>query len=168
MNGGIVEALHIGAVRGEPMSPAHTIKVCAGRGIEGDRYFDYARRLSRSAFRACAITLIEMESLEMLEREHAILLTAQGSRRNVATRGVDLNALVGAEFQVGGVRLRGLMLCEPCVLLERHTHLKLVQPLWHRGGLRAEVLTDGVISVGDGVATNISVGGTGLATSATQ
>jgi MOSC domain-containing protein YiiM len=148
---GVVEALHTRATRGAPMTRASTINVFAGRGIEGDRYFDYAQQLSRDPFWACAITLIEMESLEWLALEHDIHLSAGDSRRNIATRGVDLNALVGSEFSVGDVRLRGQMLCEPCKLLERHTGIKLVKQLLHRGGLRAEVLSDGVISVGDTV-----------------
>jgi MOSC domain-containing protein YiiM len=65
------------------------------------------------------------------------------------TRGIDLNALVGHEFLLGGVRCRGMRLCEPCRVLERYASRPLLRPLVHRGGLRADVLEDGVVSVGD-------------------
>ena len=87
--------------------------------------------------RACAITLIEAEALEALEREHGVRLEPHESRRNIVTRGVALNELVGREFRVGEVVLRGLMLCEPCRHLEKLTGKQLIRGLVHRGGLRA-------------------------------
>lgn len=135
----------------EPLRAVSRITVRAGRGVEGDRYFDYARRLSRDPGKACAITLVEMEALEALEREHGIVMTPTESRRTVAVRGVDLNALVGREFRVGSARLRGQLPCEPCVHLERLSGKRVVRGLVHRGGLRAEVLEDGEIEIGDGL-----------------
>jgi MOSC domain-containing protein YiiM len=72
-------------------------------------------------------------------------------RRNVVTRGIDLNALVGHEFWLGTVRCRGMRLCEPCVVIERYASRPVLRQLVHRGGLRADILQDGVIHVGDDV-----------------
>ncbi len=149
---GLVVALSIGAERLQPLVSVPRVTARAGRGVEGDRYFDHARRLSRDPHRACGITLIEMEALEALEREHGIAMTPAESRRTVAVRGIDLNALVGHEFRVGSARLRGLLLCEPCVHLERLSGKKVVRGLVHRGGLRAAIIEDGEIAVGDTLA----------------
>ena len=72
-------------------------------------------------------------------------------RRNVVTRGIDLNGLVGREFAIGGVRCRGMRLCEPCTVIQRYAARPVLRPLVHRGGLRADILDDGVIRVGDPV-----------------
>jgi MOSC domain-containing protein YiiM len=71
------------------------------------------------------------------------------SRRNITTRGIRLNDLVGKEFRIGDVRARGTKLCEPCTHLEALTGKPLIKPLTHRAGLRADLLTSGRISVGD-------------------
>jgi MOSC domain-containing protein YiiM len=98
------------------------------------------------------ITLIEAEAIEALERELGMVLEPGETRRNLITRGVALNHLVGREFSVGEVRLRGYELCEPCGTLARMTGKPQILPgLVHRGGLRAEILEGGVIRVGDSV-----------------
>ncbi|HET9015435.1 MAG TPA: MOSC domain-containing protein [Thermomicrobiaceae bacterium] len=80
-------------------------------------------------------------------------LRAGGDRRaGAATRGIDLNALVGREFTIGPVRALGQRRCEPCVHLQRLTRPGVVAGLVHRGGLRADVLSDGEIRVGDAIA----------------
>ena len=81
--------------------------------------------------------------------EVTVELSAAESRRNLATRGVPLNHLVGQEFTVGAVRLRGIRLCEPCSHLAKVACREVLPGLVHRGGLRAQILTDGVIRVGD-------------------
>jgi len=97
------------------------------------------------------LTLIAAEALEGLAVEHGIELTAAESRRNVLTRGIDLNALVGRRFRVGSVECEGVALCEPCTSLEAMTQPGVIKGLLHRGGLNADIITDGVISVGDEV-----------------
>jgi MOSC domain-containing protein YiiM len=99
------------------------------------------------------ITLIEVEALEALERERAIRVEPNETRRNIITRNVPLNHLVGREFTVGEVRVRGHRLCEPCSFLESKTRKGVCAGLIHRGGLRAEIIGTGVIRVGDAVAT---------------
>ena len=87
--------------------------------------------------------------MEAAERDYGLELSAEESRRNVLTCGVALNHLVGREFQIGEVRLRGLKLCEPCTHLQQLTSKAVLKALRHRGGLRAEILGGGVIKVGE-------------------
>jgi MOSC domain-containing protein YiiM len=84
--------------------------------------------------------------------EHGVEITAAESRRNVLTRGIDLNALVGKRFRVGNVECLGVQLCEPCTSLEGMTRPGVIKGLVHRGGLNADILSDGEIAVGDEVA----------------
>ena len=98
------------------------------------------------------ITLIEVEALQGAKQDSGLEISAEESRRNVLTCGVALNHLVGREFCIGEVRLRGLKLCEPCSHLEKVTAKKVIAALRHRGGLRAEILVSGAIRVGDVIA----------------
>jgi MOSC domain-containing protein YiiM len=124
--------------------------VRAGHGLEGDRYFDGRGTFSSRYAAGHELTLIEGEALDdlVLPSER---LAPEEARRNVVTRGIDLNALVGARFCVGAVECVGRRLCEPCAHLQRLTHPDTLRGLVHRGGLRADVLADGVIRVGDRV-----------------
>jgi MOSC domain-containing protein YiiM len=97
------------------------------------------------------LTLIEAEAIEAAEREYQVTLTAGSARRNVVTRGVPLNHLVGLEFLIGGVKVRGIRLCEPCSHLQALTGVAVIKAFRHRGGLRAQILTQGLIRVGDAV-----------------
>ena len=125
----------------------------AGRGLEGDRYFKGTGTFWKPEPDR-ELTLIEIEAIEEFARNSGIELDSSEGRRNLVTRGVSLNDLVGREFQVGGVRLRGIRLCEPCSHLARLTgHKEIVRGMRHRGGLRAQILTDGLIRVGDEVKT---------------
>lgn len=127
----------------------------AGRGLEGDRYFDERGTFSNPHGRGYDLTLIEAEVLDGLELP-AGRLSAEEARRNIVTRGIDLNALVGERFRVGDVECLGQRLCEPCAHLERLTAATgkpgTLRALIHRGGLRADVLSDGEIRVGDEIA----------------
>jgi MOSC domain-containing protein YiiM len=95
------------------------------------------------------ITLIEIEAIQALDVELGIKLAPGEARRNIVTQGVPLNHLVDKEFCVGDVKLRGVRLCEPCDHLESLTKPKVNPGLVHRGGLRADILTQGTIKVGD-------------------
>ena len=95
------------------------------------------------------MTLIESEALDAASREAGLGFLPEDSRRNIITRGVRLNDLVGQEFQVGSVKLRGVELCEPCAHLAQLAGKPILRSLVHRGGLRADILSDGVIHVGD-------------------
>jgi MOSC domain-containing protein YiiM len=140
---GRVVEINIGPF-GEVPAPVPTVEAHAGKGLHGNRYY-----FDGGAKPGQALTLIAAEALEGLSTEHGIELSAAESRRNVLTRGIDLNALVGKRFRVGSVECEGVELCEPCTSLEGMTRPGVIKGLVHRGGLNADILTDGVISVGD-------------------
>jgi MOSC domain-containing protein YiiM len=145
---GTVESIHIAsAAQGPPQSVAQATAI-PGAGLEGDRY-----ALKLGTFYKpkpdYELTLIEAEAIEALRRDYHVELTAGEARRNIVTRNVPLNHLVGREFAIGDVRIRGLRLCEPCDHLQKITGKPVIKGLLHRGGLRAQILTAGTIRVGD-------------------
>jgi len=143
MNAGIVVAIHIAPVPHGKMQAVESVRAMAGVGLEGDHH---TRKPKPGAGRE--LTLIETEALAAFEREYGITLSAEESRRNLATEGVALNHLVGREFTIGEVRAIGIELCEPCSHLAKLTGKKVKPGLTHRGGLRAEILVSGVIRPG--------------------
>ncbi len=146
---GKIHAIGITSEEGAPIQRVQQVKAVPGKGLEGDRYFKKFQTQPDSYRPDREITLIEAEAVEALARDIKIELEAINSRRNVVTQGVPLNHLVGREFQVGSVRLKGLKLCEPCATLEGLTQKGIITGLLHRGGLRAQILTEGIIKVGD-------------------
>jgi MOSC domain-containing protein YiiM len=146
---GSVVSIHVTPAAGQPMETVPEARALAGRGLEGDRYALGIGYYSKSpSLGGRELTLIETETLEALSAL-GVKLSAAETRRNVATSGVPLNHLVGREFWVGAVRLRGTRLCEPCKYLEGLTQAGAMAALIHRGGLRAQILHDGPIRVGD-------------------
>jgi len=131
------------------MVSVNEVHAVIGKGLEGDRYFKEAGTYSNQPGLGRDITLIELETIEALKREYSIELNPKDSRRNITTRDIALNHLVNREFKVGPVALRGIRLCDPCSHLEKLTAKGVMRGLIHRGGLRAEILTDGMIRVGD-------------------
>jgi MOSC domain-containing protein YiiM len=130
--------------------PVERVRAVVGRGLEGEYHFFAGEGLQPERDRE--LTLIATEALDALAAEHGIKVTAAESRRNIATRGIDLNRLEGRRFRVGEVECEGIELCEPCRTLERLTQPGVIRGLVHRGGLRAAILTQGEIAVGDAVA----------------
>jgi len=130
--------------------PVPRVRAVPGRGLEGDRNFFEGPGVQPE--RDKELTLIASEALDLLASEHGIELTAAESRRNVATRGIDLNELEGRRFRVGDVECEGIELCEPCNHLQGLTKPGVLRGLVHRGGLRAAILSEGEIAVGDVVA----------------
>jgi len=149
MAAGRVEGINIGPEEQLP-SPVERVAAHAGKGLVGNRYcFEDGAGPGR------ALTLIAAEALEAMAAEDGIEITAAESRRNVLTRGIDVNALVGKRFRVGGVECVGVELCHPCKHLEGMTKPGVIKGLANRGGLNADILSDGEIAVGDEVvATN--------------
>jgi MOSC domain-containing protein YiiM len=147
---GTVDSIHIAPAAKAPMQALEQVEAIPEAGLVGDRYF-----LKQGTFFKpepdFELTLIEAEAIDAAQREYKVSLAAGEARRNVVTRGVPLNHLVGREFMIGGVKIRGLRLCEPCAHLESLTGLPVIKALRHRGGLRAQILTQGVIRVGDAV-----------------
>lgn len=131
------------------MRSVPSVRAIPGKGLEGDRYFNAKGTYSDRPSPAREVTLIESEAIEAMDRDNEITIPEGASRRNVVTRGTPLNHLVGKEFLVGRTRLRGIRLCEPCSHLESLTQRGVIAGLVHRGGLRAQILTEGEIRVGD-------------------
>lgn len=148
---GRVEALALAAEARGSMVRATEASVRAGRGIEGDRYFAGRGTFSNPHARGNDLTLIEAEVLDALAGPLSSLAPEE-ARRNIVTRSIDLNALVGRRFLVGEVECVGQRLCEPCAHLQRLTAPGILRALVHRGGLRADALSDGVVRVGDEIA----------------
>jgi MOSC domain-containing protein YiiM len=145
---GVVEALAIAASTGEPTQLLDSARALPGQGLEGDRHV-LGTGTFPSGMPGSALTLIEAEVCESFDPP----LEPSQHRRNVVTRGIDLNGLVGHEFTIGAVRCRGMRLCEPCTVVQRHAGRPVLRALVHRGGLRADILDDGEIKVGDSVRT---------------
>jgi MOSC domain-containing protein YiiM len=144
----VVEAIFITAKSGQPMRSVDSVQTVAGKGIVGDRKFRNPSHPKKNTLER-EITLIEAEAVEAVNRDYVLRLDAIETRRNILTRGVALNHLVGREFSVGEVRLRGIMLCEPCKHVEALTRPGVMRAMVHRGGLRAQILVGGTIRVGD-------------------
>jgi MOSC domain-containing protein YiiM len=142
---GTVEGIYLSDKAKRLPVAVDSARVVAGRGLEGDRYFVGKGSFSHWRGTGRALTLVEAEALE------DVGLGFDASRRNVVTRGVDLNALVGRRFRVGAVECLGRRLCEPCRHLEKLEGDGLMRSLAGRGGLRADVLSDGSVGVGDPV-----------------
>ena len=149
MGQGRIVAIRIHEKEGEIPHAIDEARLVAGRGIEGDANFLAAHKDPSRANEA--LTLIESEAVEAARRDYGVDVTAATSRRNVQTEGVALNHLVGREFRVGTALCRGVELCEPCGHLEKMTAKGVRQALVHRGGLRAQILEDGVARPGDSV-----------------
>ena len=149
MSQGKVVSIHIASVAAAPMKTVTQVKAVASRGLDGDRYANKLGTYSNDPGSGREVTLIESEAMEALERDYQIKLVSGQSRRNIVTRGVALNHLVGKEFSIGAVVLRGTRLCDPCAHMEKLTVRGALRGLIHRGGLRAEILTGGAIRVGD-------------------
>jgi MOSC domain-containing protein YiiM len=145
VDAGRVEGIFVGPERTLP-APVDRVQAHAGKGLAGNRYY-----FEDGAPRGRALTLIAAEALEAFTSETGIPLAADESRRNVLTRGIDVNALVGRRFRIGGVECEGVELCEPCTHLQAMTRPGVLKGMVHRAGLNADILSDGEIAVGDAV-----------------
>ena len=126
----------------EEMEDVNTVEVIASKGIVNDRYFN------ENNDQALQITLIESENIDYYNQISETNIPYISFRRNIITKGIQLNDLVGKEFLIGNVKIKGHRLCAPCRYLQEMLKQKnLVKKLLNRGGLRCEILTDGIISV---------------------
>lgn len=120
------------------------IECVAGRGIQGDRFFDY-----RDDYKG-QITFFSLEVFERVSRHFGLTDRSAGDfRRNVVVSGVNLNDLIGQEFSIQGVRFLGTAHCRPCYWMNHAIAPGAEEFLAGNGGLRAQILSDGVIAVGD-------------------
>jgi MOSC domain-containing protein YiiM len=149
---GTVAGVFVAPEAGKPMIGQAEVKAVSGKGLVGDRYFNRTGRFSRrpvAGREVTDITLVEAEVIERL-RCRGVQIDPAGTRRNIVTRGVALNDLMGSRFWVGAVQLVGVSLCEPCASLFAPTSRQdALRGLAHKGGLRARILSDGLIRTGD-------------------
>jgi MOSC domain-containing protein YiiM len=152
MEQGTIVSIHVAQAGGAAMESITNALVVIGRGLDGDRYHSRTGTYSNRPGSGRDVTLIESEVLEALQRDYGIEIEPAQARRNLVTRAVALNHLVGREFTVGEVRLRGMRLCDPCAHMENLSARGALRGLIHRGGLRADVVSGGTIRIGDFVA----------------
>jgi MOSC domain-containing protein YiiM len=143
---GVVEAIAVAPAAGEPAVTMAEVRALPGLGLEGDRHV-VGKGTFPSGLPGSALTLIEAEVCDSFDPH----LETGDHRRNLVTRGIELNGLVGHEFMVGAVRCRGTRLCEPCTVVDRYAARPVLRALVHRGGIRADILTGGIIRVGDSI-----------------
>jgi MOSC domain-containing protein YiiM len=147
---GVVADLYLSATARDDMQRQDELEVHAS-GVVGDRYASESGSWSSKAASGRALTLVEAEAIEAVRRDYGIDLAPGATRRNIVTRGVALNHLVGRTFRVGEVEVIGVRLAEPCAHLESLTAKGVRRAFVHRGGLRGEVASGGRIRVGDPV-----------------
>jgi MOSC domain-containing protein YiiM len=143
---GRLEQIWVAGAAGERPRACDVTRGLPDRGLEGDRHTIGAGTFP-SGLPGSALTLIEAEVCEAFDPP----LRPEEHRRNIVTRGIDLNSLVGSEFAIGDMRCRGMRLCEPCTVVDGYASRPVLRALVHRGGLRADILAEAEIRVGDEV-----------------
>jgi MOSC domain-containing protein YiiM len=146
---GSLESIHIASQAAGPLQSLAEVLAIPGSGLAGDRYALQQGTFFKKPDPSVELTLIEAEAIDAAEREHGVKLAPGESRRNLATRGVPLNQLIGIQFHIGAIRVRGIRPSNPCSYLQRLTGKDVMVALRQRGGLRAQILTEGIIRVGD-------------------
>ena len=149
---GTVEQIFIAERPGQPMRSVDEARGEAGCGLVGDRHFrpDGVPALGKRG-EVQDLSLVEAEVLESLGDEHGIALAGSETRRNIVTRGIRLNDLIGRQFRLGGLLCEGTELCEPCSHMQKKVGKPILKPLVHRGGLRARILSSGTVQVGEAI-----------------
>ncbi|MEZ5498414.1 MAG: MOSC domain-containing protein [Steroidobacteraceae bacterium] len=151
-----VERICIARAPGGDLVELESVELVAGQGIVGDRYF--GRRVEPGQ----NLTLVAAEQILAINAEYGTTYDLLATRRNLVTRGVDLNTLIGKEFSVGAARLIGVELCEPCATLGKRLAgsgrppARVVKQFLHRAGLRADIVAGGAIRRGDPLSIPVS------------
>ena len=148
---GRVEGIFIATKKRQKVKPLEFANLEAGKGILGDRYHRMSTNMvpEGKSTPSNHITFVAKEELKAFIARHKSNLDYGDFRRNIITSQVNLNALVGKEFLVGSARCRGVELCEPCQVLSKTVSDKVLPELIHRAGLRAIILDDGALKIGD-------------------
>ena len=151
---GEVVSIHISESAGKEMTAIEEAELVAGRGIAGDRYYSEAGTFSEHLPGADhELTLVAAEEISRFNESTGRDLGPGELRRNVVTRGIELNDLVDKEFTIGKVRARGMRLCEPCAHLAGLVASEILPGLVNKAGLRAAIVEGGTIRVGDPIQT---------------
>tara|TARA_B100000029_G_C17435091_1_gene909360 strand:+ start:439 stop:891 length:453 start_codon:yes stop_codon:yes gene_type:complete len=149
MNQAVIHSIYIAKDRGAPQEMINEGKLIEGLGLEKDRFF-----------KTGIVTLIEIEEIEAFTNKTGLNLNLGEIRRNLVTKHIRLNSLVGQEFTVGRARLKGTELCEPCASLGKRlsnnqvTSKTIVRELTHKAGIRAEIINGGLIFEGTPINTD--------------
>jgi len=143
--------IHVAPNASAPMRALSQTRLIAGTGIEGDRYATRSGTYSNKHHIDRQVTLIEVETLEALARDHGVELAPHEHRRNLTTRGVPLNHLVGQYFRLGACVLYGGRLNVPCRYLEDLVGKRVFKPLLNRSGLNCRIIVDGVVRVSESI-----------------
>ena len=150
---GIIESILISGNAGGEVVSQSSVKLEKGRGIIGDRYHlskgTYSKKLEKTHH--FEITLNEREEIDVFNQATGLNYDAGAFRRNLVTRGIRLNDLVGKEFSIGDVKFRGIRLCEPCAYLSDLLGPDFLSLMVHKAGLRAQILVNGSIEVSDSI-----------------
>lgn len=170
MNPQIVE-IFIARQSNAAVEAVESARLLPGQGIAGDRYCcaqqeslfagearSHSQEASRSQEASLSprkedLTLISAEELDAWNARSGLQIPYGQFRRNIVTRGIDLNALVGKRFRIGSVECLGIELCEPCSKLARLVSRQVLPDLVHRAGLRAAILSAGTVAPGDTLQT---------------
>ena len=122
----------------------NSIDVLANKGIVGDRHFNEYNDPY------CQLSLIESENIDYYNTKYGLNIPYTDFRRNVITKGIDLNNLIGKKLQIGNVKVEGIDLCRPCKhLTEMLNQENILKEFLRRGGLRCQILSSSSISIGD-------------------
>ena len=144
----MIEAIYLAPRKREPLQSCDFANVIAFQGLAGDRY------CRKSVSSKHNVSFMAVEQVEQFNRRHDAAITWSAARRNVMTRGIHLNALVGVDFRIGNVWFRGEELCQPCSLMARWyrdsglNQRALLKQMMDRSGIRATALNDGIIETG--------------------
>ena len=151
MTVGTIVGIYIATQKGDLIKGHKQVAVKAGKGIVGDRYYSETGK-NRSSYKGepdWEITMIEAEVVEAFNRSEGHQFHVSDFRRNLVTRDVELNKLVGKRFSINNTLFYGVQLCEPCASLQQRLGVSILPELVGKGGLRAQILSNGVVSVGD-------------------
>jgi len=153
---GTIVSIHIARTGDGELTALQQAQLKAGKGIVGDRNYSHTGTEPEKE-----LTLVEAEQIERFNTETGLNIDAGNTRRNIVTRGVSLNTLVGEEFTIGAVKAKGVELCQPCRYLgdllaaDHMTTPKIVAALRDRAGLRARIPEDGKVCVGHTIAVDV-------------
>ncbi len=151
----LVKSLLIATSSGSEMISLQHVNVISGKGIEGDRYFSPLgfNDRQRKPDADFEVTLIEQELIDFFNIQTNNHYSGADYRRNIVTQGIDLNALLGKSFTIGNITLKGVSLCEPCAALSQSLGPEIMTLMIHKTGLRAQVISDGLLRTGDEIHT---------------
>jgi MOSC domain-containing protein YiiM len=149
---GKVIAIFVAQTKHAEQLTVDAVQLKAGKGIVGDRFFGFRQKQPGRN-----LTMIEAEVIAQFNQQFQQTIPLHATRRNIVTQGIRLNELVGKTFRIGEVLCRGIELCEPCKVMARQlsgtglSQAEIINAFANKGGLRAEVLLDGIVRLSDSI-----------------